>query len=496
MSPRHDIFKTTAFFISSEKPRDMFGLIARTALLVCLFTSITLVLYVSFSNRPYPFKRFTSMTRKMGAEPPAQPPDNALTNISHLLFGIAGSTKTWRQRRAFSSLWWDVETTRGFFWLDKEPEDNKAVTGYDTKTIISLPYRISGQEWTRFKYSDSRHAIRIARVIRDSFNLKLPNVRWFVMGDDDTIFFTQNLVSVLGRYDHNEMWYIGGHSESVEQNVVHAYMAFGGGGFAISYPLAEKLVNALDGCLERYYYFYGSDQRIQACITEIGVPLTTEPGFHQFDIRGDVYGLLAAHPMAPLISFHHLDTLIPLFPNQTRIGSLRTLFKAYQLDPGRILQQSICYDSERKWSMVISWGYTIQVYPWLVTAYELQMPLQTFKTWGTRSNGPFMFNTRSMPNDACEWPIVYFMDQVEEVGSSGTKTTYKFALSEESCNRSDYASVMSVANIVVSSMKMPPDYWQKAPHRQCCEIMDVGGIEEGSMQVRIRNCRKFETTSV
>lgn len=78
------------------------------------------------------------------------------------------------------------------------------------------------------------------------------------------------------------MWYIGGISESVEQNVMHAYdMAFGGGGIAVSYPLAEKLVKALDGCLNRYFHFYGSDQRIWACIYEIGVPLTKEPGFHQ-----------------------------------------------------------------------------------------------------------------------------------------------------------------------------------------------------------------------
>jgi hypothetical protein len=110
----------------------------------------------------------------------------------------------------------------------------------------------------------------------------LPDVRWFVMGDDDTVYYTDNLVSVLSRYDHNQMWYIGGNSESVEQDVIHSYdMAFGGGGFALSYPLAERLVSILDGCLDRYYYFYGSDQRIWACISEIGVPLSRERGFHQ-----------------------------------------------------------------------------------------------------------------------------------------------------------------------------------------------------------------------
>ena len=102
------------------------------------------------------------------------------------------------------------------------------------------------------------------------------------MGDDDTVFFTENLVSVLAKYDHRQVYYIGANSESVEQDVMHSYgMAFGGGGFAVSYGLAAKLATMLDGCLDRYYRFYGSDQRIWACVSEIGVSLTTERGFHQ-----------------------------------------------------------------------------------------------------------------------------------------------------------------------------------------------------------------------
>jgi hypothetical protein len=78
------------------------------------------------------------------------------------------------------------------------------------------------------------------------------------------------------------MYYIGGNSESVEQDALHAYdMAFGGGGFAISYPLAAQLVQVFDGCLDRYFRFYGSDQRVWACVSEIGVPLTRLRGFHQ-----------------------------------------------------------------------------------------------------------------------------------------------------------------------------------------------------------------------
>lgn len=122
----------------------------------------------------------------------------------------------------------------------------------------------------------------MARIIKETYELGLKNVRWFVMGDDDTVFFTENLVDLLGKYDHNQMYYVGSNSESVEQDEVHSYaMAYGGAGFAISYPLAAVLVKILDGCINRYADMYGSDQKIQGCISQIGVPLTKELGFHQ-----------------------------------------------------------------------------------------------------------------------------------------------------------------------------------------------------------------------
>lgn len=135
--------------------------------------------------------------------------------------------------------------------------------------------------------------LRVRFAVRGSYseNRKRELVRWFIIGDDDTVFVTHNLVTVLAKYDHNQMYYIGGTSESVDQVVIHSYsMAYGGGGFAVSYPLTAELVKILDGCIDRYDQLYGSDQRIQACLGGIGVPLTREFGFHQIDIRGSPYG--------------------------------------------------------------------------------------------------------------------------------------------------------------------------------------------------------------
>ena len=137
------------------------------------------------------------------------------TNVSHLLFGIAGSTKTWKKRQSYCELWWMPNVTRGFVWVDEKPNA--------TWPSTSPPYRVSA-DTSEFSYTcwyGSRSAVRLARIVKESFELGVENVRWFVMGDDDTVFFVENLVTVLEKYDHNQMYYIGSNSESVEQNVIH-----------------------------------------------------------------------------------------------------------------------------------------------------------------------------------------------------------------------------------------------------------------------------------
>ncbi|KAL6133185.1 hypothetical protein ACLB2K_065422 [Fragaria x ananassa] len=150
------------------------------------------------------------------------------TNISHILFGIGGSVNSWNTRKQYIELWWKPNITRGFVWFDQKPFPNM------TWTEILPQYKVSGDK-SRFNYTcwyDSRSTIRIARIVKESFELGLENIRWFVMGDDDTVFFTENLVTVLAKYDHNQMYYIGGNSESVEQDMVHSYAtAYGGAGY-------------------------------------------------------------------------------------------------------------------------------------------------------------------------------------------------------------------------------------------------------------------------
>ncbi len=171
------------------------------------------------------------------------------TDISRIVFGIAAASETWiKGRREYVKLWWKPENKmRGYVWLEKEITEGTWGEEYP-------PFQVS-EDTSNFEYTNSwggRDALRISRIVSETFRLGLPDVDWFVMGDDDTVFFTENLVQVLSKYDHTKPFYVGYASESHRENIIFSFeMAFGGAGYAISYPLAKELANIQDSCIRR-----------------------------------------------------------------------------------------------------------------------------------------------------------------------------------------------------------------------------------------------------
>ncbi|GFS31896.1 glycosyltransferase [Actinidia rufa] len=249
----------------------------------------------------------------------------------------------------------------------------------------SLPPICISKDTARFSYTywgGPRTSVRIACVVSESVSLNHSNVRWFVFGDDDTMFFPENLVKTLSKYDH-ELWhYIGTNLETLMQNKFFSFdMAFGGAGFAINYPRLGFWLRVFDSCLERYPHIYGSDGRVHACIAELGIGKIHEPGFHQMDIRGNIFGLLAAHPKTPLVSLHNLDQTDPIFPNMTTTRALEHLLHAAKVNPHRLLQQTVCYDRWFSWTISVSWGYAVQVFGNHLFLSDVLRAQQTFKPW-------------------------------------------------------------------------------------------------------------------
>lgn len=438
--------------------------------------------------------------RRRDSQEPAQRQHHQLlrqedveTNIRHIVFGIAASSKLWNKRKEYIKIWYKPKLMRGTVWLDNEVKTPK-----EERDLLP-PVRISA-ETSQFPYNNPqghRSAIRISRIVSETFRLGQENVRWFVMGDDDTVFITENLLRVLKKYDHNQFYYIGSLSESHLQNIFFSYgMAYGGGGFAISYPLAKALLKMQDRCIQRYPGLYGSDDRMQACMAELGVPLTKEVGFHQYDVYGNLFGLLAAHPVTPFVSLHHLDVVEPIFPDSTRVEALQRLLIPMRLDSAGLMQQSICYDKTKSWTISVSWGYAVQVFRGIFSPREMEMPSRTFLNWYKRADyTAYAFNTRPVSRNPCQKPFVFYFSKAKFDASLNT------TVSEYARHRVAHpACKWKMANpgdldMVVVYKRPDPHLWDRSPRRNCCRVK-MESKKKGSIEINVGVCKEGEVTEV
>nr|GMD35179.1 uncharacterized protein LOC109156140 isoform X1 [Ipomoea batatas] len=410
------------------------------------------------------------------------------TSLEHIVFGIASSEKSWAKRKEYVKLWWRPSRMRGCVFLDRD-----GVKQDDNDTDSLPPVCISG-DTSSFRYTyrgGNPSAIRIARVVSEVVSLNHSNVRWFVFGDDDTVFFPDNLAKTLSKYDHGLWYYIGTNSEDLVQNNFFSFeMAFGGAGFAISYPLAKALAKVFDSCLHRYPHLYGSDGRVHACLSELGVSLTHEPGFHQMDIRGNVFGLLAAHPVRPLVSLHHMEVFDPIFPNMTTKKALEHLYKAASIDPHRILQQTVCYDRWFSWTISVSWGYAVQIHGNHLLLPDALRAQESYSPWRkSKKDIPYGFDSRGYHPDPCRRQTVFYMDRVSSSHRDGITSIYR-KLTTDNCTF-DKASPRNLDEIRVFTQKLDLDSKELlAPRRHCCDVLP-SSIDK-ALEIGIRECKEEE----
>ncbi|KAI4373503.1 hypothetical protein MLD38_011622 [Melastoma candidum] len=412
------------------------------------------------------------------------------TQLRHVVFGIAASSSLWEKRKEYIKVWWRPKETRGVVWLDKRVKVGRNE---------GLPEIRVSADTSKFKYTNRqgrRSALRISRVVSETLRLGMKDVRWFVMGDDDTIFIVENLISILSKYDHRQFYYVGSSSESHVQNMFFSYnMAYGGGGFAISYPLALELAKMQDKCIQRYPGLDGSDDRMQACMAELGVPLTRERGFHQYDVYGDLLGLLAAHPVTPLVSLHHVDVVEPIFPQMSRVKAIHHLFESVRYDSASVMQQSICYDQKRYWTISVSWGYVVQILRGLISPREMEMPTRTFLNWYKRADYTgYAFNTRPIMKHPCQKPLVFYMKSTNyNRAKKQTVGVYVRPRSTEPYCRWKMASPDSISSIIVLK-RLDGFRWQKSPRRDCCRILPTD--KSSALYIWVGQCQPGEISEI
>ncbi|XP_022733910.1 uncharacterized protein LOC111287552 isoform X2 [Durio zibethinus] len=459
---------------------------------IVLISILSIFYTLSFSNSSHELKFIKTIhgiDQEIIAPPVSFPKPNPSpkTTLQHIVFGIAASARLWDHRKKYIKLWWKPQHMRGIVWLDTAVKN-----GTDDHHLP--PLMISGDS-SKFEYTNpkgNRSAIRISRIVSETLRQGMEDVRWFVMGDDDTYFLPENLVRVLSKYDHNQFYYIGSSSESHMQNIKFSYgMGYGGGGFAISYPLAKALEKMQDRCIQRYPGLYGSDERIHACMSELGVPLTKEPGFHQYDVYGSLLGLLAAHPVAPIVSLHHLDVVEPIFPNVTMVQALQRLKVPINLDSAAVMQQSVCYDKTRSWTISVSWGYAVQIYRGVLSVREMEMPARTFLNWYKRADhNSFSFNTRPVSRHVCQKPSVFYLsDAAYNKNTNQTASEYVLhRVSSPECNWK-MADPSGIEKVEVYK-KPDPTLWDKAPRRNCCRVLPTE--KKGTMVIDVGMCGEDE----
>ncbi|KAI3790832.1 hypothetical protein L2E82_04183 [Cichorium intybus] len=327
--------------------------------------------------------------------------------------------------------------------------------------------------------------VRMVHAVLEVFREENEGVRWYIMGDDDSIFFVDNLVDELSKYDHTKYIYIGGHSESIMSNQIYSYdMGFGGAGLILSYPLAKMVQNNLEDCFRRYPYLNSADLILMTCVNDFGVSMTTHQGLHQMDLRGDASGFLSAHPKVPLLSLHHFDHIDPIFRSMDRAESTKHLMNAADVDQSRFVQQTICYNRKLNWSFSVSWSYSVHIYEKVIPRSILKIPLETFKPWVRNAKPPrYIFNTRRLSNDPCTTPHVFSFEYIKKIDESEVITNYYRMASRglPTCGLASNRSADLVSRIEVVSPTRKPNQNGKT---ECCDVVEIGGIEMAKLTLR------------
>jgi hypothetical protein len=135
-----------------------------------------------------------------------------------------------------------------------------------------------------------------------------PYANWYMMIDDDSYVFLDNLDDFLSSYDHNLPYYFGAANiftmcDGVENWLHGSIFAHGGSGILLSRGAIMKLLDSWTFCIIRYHDCWAGDVRLGLCLRNEGVLLTNLKTFHTNPPNDRT---IYSHPCSRPITFHHL----------------------------------------------------------------------------------------------------------------------------------------------------------------------------------------------
>ncbi|CAN6689223.1 unnamed protein product [Malus baccata var. baccata] len=83
------------------------------------------------------------------------------------------------------------------------------------------------------------------------------------------------------------------------------------------YGRVTDYLNSLTSIEELNFTNLITGKKPNEIVLQLGVGLIDEheSRFHQVDMRENLFGMLSAHLLSPLVSLHHLEVVDPIFPN-------------------------------------------------------------------------------------------------------------------------------------------------------------------------------------
>ncbi|KAI8905174.1 hypothetical protein EDD86DRAFT_182583, partial [Gorgonomyces haynaldii] len=143
---------------------------------------------------------------------------------------------------------------------------------------------------------------------RELYN-RFPNADWYVMIDDDTYVFMDNLDERLSQFDPSQPIYIGSANvfqgcDGVTRFGDGPAFAHGGSGIIVSKGAVQKILPILDKCIVKYKDCWAGDIRLGLCLRDAGILITGDHTFNR-DPPHRKYGF-TIDPCDRPSTFHHL----------------------------------------------------------------------------------------------------------------------------------------------------------------------------------------------
>eukprot|EP00842_Homolaphlyctis_polyrhiza_P001503 jgi/Hompol1/2353/HPOL_005962-RA len=136
-----------------------------------------------------------------------------------------------------------------------------------------------------------------------------PDAKWYMMIDDDTYVFFENLLDMLNMYDAEKPLYMGSHN--VFRGCDNVYrlgdgpgFAHGGSGIVLSRGAMRELMTGIDQCILKYRDCFAGDVRLALCLRDHKIYITDPKTFNR-DPPNEQYPF-PKDPCYRPVTFHHL----------------------------------------------------------------------------------------------------------------------------------------------------------------------------------------------